>query len=304
MLKIIFTVFLFVLVASVLVSAQDSPPIKWKLTVPDSVKTLKTGDSFGAILTAEIAENWHLYALEAVERGPVPTKIFLADAQPFELGKIDAPEPIETDDNSFGVVTKFYEESADFKLPLKVSEKATAGKQMLQLKVRFQACSNEMCLPPKTLTLETPVEIAGDLPKANEKGAPQNLKFTDEDKSLIIKSVLEQKLPIKKQTPQESAENNLVINLSEKNIDANLLPKFPQVEFVLLNADDIKNYKGRELTYREFEKIEFNGYNVKVTFSINNLAKGVFPGKSSSTYEYYKINGKWVGRMISAYDAN
>ncbi len=131
-----------------------------------------------------------------------------------------------------------------------------------------------------------------------------NLKLSDEDKKTIIKSLLEQRFQIKKQLSNESAKEKLIIKLSEKNIDAALLPEFSGVEFILLNDDDIKNYKGRELTYSEFEKIEFKGYNVMVTFSTTNLARGFFPGKWSANYEYYKIGGKWLYRWMGGYIAN
>lgn len=131
-----------------------------------------------------------------------------------------------------------------------------------------------------------------------------NLKLTNEDKKLIFISLFEKIPQIKKQIISESPKKNLVIKLSDKNLDSNLLPKFPNVEFVILKPADIKNFKESELTYLEIEKFEYHGYNVMVTFSFNNLAKGFFPGKSSSTYEYYKINGKWLDRLMGAYVAN
>ncbi len=72
-----------------------------------------------------------------------------------------------------------------------------------------------------------------------------NLKLADEDKKVIIKSLLEQRFQIKKQLSNESAKEKLIIKLSEKNIDAALLPEFSGVEFILLNDDDMKKYKGR-----------------------------------------------------------
>jgi len=149
------------------------------------------------------------------------------------------------------------------------------------------------------------------LPAFGQTAAPKretinraNLKLTDEDKRSIIKSLFEKLSQIKKQMSPETVRKNLVIKLSDKNIDANLLPEFPNVEFVLLNTDDIKNYKGAELTYWEIEKFEYHGYNVMVSFTTSNLARGFFPGKSSSTYEYYKINGKWLNRWMGGYIAN
>ncbi len=131
-----------------------------------------------------------------------------------------------------------------------------------------------------------------------------NLKLTNEDKKLIFISLFEKIPQIKKQILSESPKENIVIKLSDKNLDSNLLTKFPNVKFVILKPDDIKNYEERELTYREIEKFEYHGYNVMVTFSLNNLARGFFPSKSSSTYEYYKIDGKWLNRAMGAYESN
>ncbi len=138
----------------------------------------------------------------------------------------------------------------------------------------------------------------------SEKDSQESSALTDEDKSFIIKSILEQNPRTKGQLSQESAETNLVIKLSEKNINPKLLPKFPQVEFVLLNSDDIKNYKGKSLTYREFGKFELKDSRVTVVFSIINLHRGFFPTKSGGSYEYQKFNNKWVGEMVSAFEDN
>lgn len=146
-----------------------------------------------------------------------------------------------------------------------------------------------------------------ELQKLNleEKHLQEGSKLTGEDKSFIIKSILEQNPQIKSRVSQESAEGNLVIKLSEKNIDPKLLPKLPQVEFVLLNTNDIKNYKGKSLTYWEFGNFKVNSFGrVTVVFSLINLGRGFFPSKSVGTYEYQKFNNKWVGKKVSSYETN
>ena len=139
-----------------------------------------------------------------------------------------------------------------------------------------------------------------------EEGNAQEIpKLSDEDKSFIIKSILEQDFEIKRQISQESTEEKLFIKLSGENINAKLLPKFPHVEFVLLNADDIKNYKGKSHIYREFGKFEVNAFGrVTVVFSKTNLHKGFFPTESETTYEYQKVSGKWVGKVVGYTDIN
>ncbi len=133
--------------------------------------------------------------------------------------------------------------------------------------------------------------------KTEKSSSQESLELTDEDKFLIIKSVFEQDQQIKSRLSQQS-EKNLVINLSEENISSDFLPKFPQVEFRLLNVDNLENYKGKPLSYQKFEKFEVKNFSVIVVFSKNDVGGGFFPSKSVVTYEYQKINGKWFGKII------
>lgn len=135
------------------ISAQDEPdPAKWTLNIETQEKKPAKDDNFTALLNVEIEKGWHLYALEKIDGGPIPTRITLAENQPFELGKIEFAPPIETDDAMFGVTTKFYEDSAKFKLPLRVLQNPETNK--LQIKVRYQICNDEICLPPKSTLVE------------------------------------------------------------------------------------------------------------------------------------------------------
>lgn len=131
---------------------EEENPAKWTLNVEKKPGKIAKDDSFAATLSVKIEKGWHLYALEKIDGGPIPTSISLAENQPFELGTIDFPPPIETDDAVFGVVTKFYEDSAKFRLPLRAVQIPESAK--IQVKVRYQICSSEMCLPPKSVLVE------------------------------------------------------------------------------------------------------------------------------------------------------
>ena len=150
-----FLVICFVLALSIIhIYAQDDEekiPVKWTLKTDKPSKPLSKDDIFKVQLSAEIEKGWHLYALEKIEGGPIPTRISLAEEQPFELGKIEAPKPIEVDDSAFGVTTKFYENSVNFILPVKVLDTFDSENTELKVKVRFQICTDQMCLPPKTV---------------------------------------------------------------------------------------------------------------------------------------------------------
>lgn len=55
----------------------------------------------------------------------------------------------------------YFEGSAEFALPVRVAPGAAAGPQKVLVSVSYQTCNDRMCLPPRTVKLELPAEIAG-----------------------------------------------------------------------------------------------------------------------------------------------
>jgi Disulphide bond corrector protein DsbC len=53
-----------------------------------------------------------------------------------------------------------YEGTAILRLPLTAGLDAPLGVQHIPLKVRYQACSDEVCLPPVTITVDASVNVA------------------------------------------------------------------------------------------------------------------------------------------------
>lgn len=159
MLKKLFVIgFLFTLGALGIRAQEEINPVKWSLSIENNSKSLSKGDVFNAILKAEIKKGWHLYALEKTEGGPIATRITVVNESLFELGKIKAPKPFESEDTSFGTTTKFYEDSVKFSLPVKVLAAVDAIPTIIKIKVRFQSCNSEMCLAPRTVLVESNFE--------------------------------------------------------------------------------------------------------------------------------------------------
>ncbi len=139
--------------------AAPPDPVAWKLEeVP--VKAVKPGARFTVKLVARIQEGWHLYSLKPMAEGPIPTRVWLAAGQPFELaGGIKADEPEVIEDPSFNMEVELYEGEAAFVLPVRVAPGAAAGAQNLVVSASYQTCNNKVCLPPKTVKVEVPVTI-------------------------------------------------------------------------------------------------------------------------------------------------
>ena len=76
-----------------LLQAAPPDPVAWKLQNPPAAP-VKPGARFNVKLLAAVQEGWHLYSLKPMAEGPVPTRIWLAEGQPFSLaGAVQAPEP-------------------------------------------------------------------------------------------------------------------------------------------------------------------------------------------------------------------
>jgi hypothetical protein len=140
--------------------AAPTDPVAWKLAAPPAAP-LKAGARFTLKLTADVQEGWHLYSLKPMAEGPIPTRIWLAEGQPFALaGAIAAPAPQVQQDPGFGMEVELYEGEAVFSLPVRVAAAAAPGAQKLVVSASYQSCNNKLCLPPKTVKVEIPVTIA------------------------------------------------------------------------------------------------------------------------------------------------
>ena len=143
---------------------QDQPPmpIHWTAALQPVGHSLQPGQRTTVALTADIDPGWHVYAFpQPPGSSVIPTEITVPDGQPLALsGDIKPPKAESQMDPALGKETDFYENAVTFDLPMKVAKKARAGKQDLEIAVRYQACNNRLCLPPRTEKVETPIEVA------------------------------------------------------------------------------------------------------------------------------------------------
>jgi DsbC/DsbD-like thiol-disulfide interchange protein len=139
--------------------AAPADPVFWKLE-NSSGKPVKAGARFSVKLVAAVQPGWHLYSLKPMSEGPISTRIWIGEGQPFSLaGAIQAPEPVAMQDPTLNMEVEFYEGEAAFTLPVKVASGTAAGSQTLTVSASYQACNDKICLPPKNLKVQVPVTI-------------------------------------------------------------------------------------------------------------------------------------------------
>ena len=139
--------------------AAPADPVSWK--VEEAPKPVRAGGRFTVRLVAKIQDTWHLYSMKAMEDGPIPTRLVLADGQPFQLaGPVKGDEPQTMQDPTLKMDVELYEGAAGFTLPVKVAANAAPGALTMVVNATYQSCNNKMCLPPKTVKVEVPVTVS------------------------------------------------------------------------------------------------------------------------------------------------
>jgi DsbC/DsbD-like thiol-disulfide interchange protein len=149
---------LALLLAVAALPAEENPVV-WSLKTTTK-KPIRAGEYFTLRLIAAIQPGWHLYSIDQQSGGPIATEISLTAGAPFELGNVTGPTPHVLFDPNFDMQVGFYAGKAEFTLPVKVIPDTSGGRQTLAVAARYQSCNDKLCLPPKTVKLEVPVEVS------------------------------------------------------------------------------------------------------------------------------------------------
>ncbi len=138
------------------VYGQKLDPIQWTLT--SEVTKAPAGSTVPLHLKATFQEGWHLYSLTTPAGGPIPTTAALADNPAVKGSKLYQPPPIRQLDKNFNLDTETFEKEVDLPLTAELAPDAK-GSVELAANVRYQACNDRQCLPPRKKTASFTVMV-------------------------------------------------------------------------------------------------------------------------------------------------
>ena len=146
-------------------SGQRLDPIQWILT--SDFSKAPPGSTVPLHLKAKFQEGWHLYSLTTPKGGPIPTTAELAENPSLKGSKLYQPPPIRQFDKNFNLDTETFEKEVDLPLTASLAQGAK-GTVELVANVRYQACNDRQCLPPrkKTASFTVVVDPAAAAPSA------------------------------------------------------------------------------------------------------------------------------------------
>lgn len=126
--------------------------------VPPPKVVAKKGSVVTAKLNVQLRNGYHVNSNTPAEEYLIPLRLTWTPA-PLERPEVVYPKPhsekYEFSDKPLSVFTGDFDLHTKFQVPAS----ATIGMQMITGKLRFQACSNKECFPPKTIEIKVPVDI-------------------------------------------------------------------------------------------------------------------------------------------------
>jgi len=130
--------------------SQIFEPIKWSYAAKITSNTTAT-----IYIKATIDNGWHIYAQNLPEGGPTKTTISFKPSKEYTItGGTNAPKPISKYDDSFKMISNYFEKSVIFQ------QKVNIKKSNLFVKgtVSFMSCNAKRCLPEETVSFSIPVK--------------------------------------------------------------------------------------------------------------------------------------------------
>jgi DsbC/DsbD-like thiol-disulfide interchange protein len=145
-------------------SAQSNLPRANSVIEPTayvSLEPVPRGRPFDLAIVLNIRPGFHVNAHEASEDFLIPTAVTAELPAGFRTLAINYPQ---------GELRKFsfsekklnvYEGRVTLRMKLEALNTAPLGAQKLAFKLRYQACTNEVCLPPVTVPVTAELQVAG-----------------------------------------------------------------------------------------------------------------------------------------------
>ncbi len=135
---------------------QVASPVGWRMRAYPRAP-VRAGKETQAVAEATIGAGWHMYALSEPEDGPVPLEFSVRPGGPLILVSVGADRPRRGPVAGTASPVDFYVGQPRFRLRLRAGEGAVTGPTVVE--IRFQACNDSMCLPPRVATLPLPAGV-------------------------------------------------------------------------------------------------------------------------------------------------
>ena len=125
--------------------------------VPPEPVFLKAGEEVVVLLTLRIRPGYHINSNRPAEDYLIPTKLSWEAAAPLELKSIDYPAGENVTYSFSEKPLSVYSAKVRVVSTFKAPESLDADFKALTGSLRYQACNDKACFPPKTIAVKVPI---------------------------------------------------------------------------------------------------------------------------------------------------
>jgi hypothetical protein len=159
----IFLVAVLALCFAISPGAQSQVPSGRDVVKPGiyvSLDPAARGSSFQIAVVMKIRPGFHVNAREKSEDYLIATDLKAELPAGFQSGEVSYPKGKLEKFTFSKIPLNVYQDTVTLRMPVTALDNAPLGEQHIPLKLRYQACSSEICLPPVTLTLDATINVA------------------------------------------------------------------------------------------------------------------------------------------------
>ncbi len=154
------------IVASVLVglssavsAAQDRGAIRVDTAWVLEADAMHPGGVLKAALEVQLQEHFHVHSDKPLEDYLIPTQLRTEPPAGFTVQEIVYPEPVLIDAGFSSQKLAVFEEKFAIGALIAADATVAPGEYAIPMSLRYQACDDEKCLPPKTLQIPVTVKV-------------------------------------------------------------------------------------------------------------------------------------------------
>lgn len=172
-------VFCFILFFLLSLDLTFSQPKVVSVTTDKNMVKSEAGTIFKIILNAKVEKSWHINSNKPNDDFLIPSEIVIK-GNAVKLYKVKYPEAQNLKLSISDIPVSVYEGSINFELTIAIDNSALPGKQNVEVKLNYQACNNESCLPPNSATTYFDLEI---IPASKISNSETNINYNNIEQS-------------------------------------------------------------------------------------------------------------------------
>jgi DsbC/DsbD-like thiol-disulfide interchange protein len=139
-------------------ASPPAPPAQMVRVEAPGVEA-RRGASAGGEVRLAVAAGFHVNANPASEKYLIPTELKIEPAEGIEIGAVAYPESVTRPFSFSEKPLAVYEGDVRIKFAFKVRPGAPSGEHTLRARVRYQACDDAQCYPPKSAETSVSVRV-------------------------------------------------------------------------------------------------------------------------------------------------